>query len=73
MNIIILFFIRKKLHLKKYQKFYFVNQSCNTDRYYFDEFGIVKLTRNGTKECSSHLSLNFILSNACNKLLIREE
>ena len=43
LNIIILFFIRLKLGVKKFKKFQFTNQRSEYDVYYFDHFGLNKI------------------------------
>jgi hypothetical protein len=59
---IVLFLIRSKLHLKKYERFRFSNQKSN-DIYHFDNDMLVKETNYGHgKEAKSNVSLNFLLS-----------
>jgi hypothetical protein len=40
---LILFFIRLKLGVKKFQKFQFTNQKADYDKYYFNELGLQKI------------------------------
>ena len=68
LNKLILFLIRKKLHLKKFQQFYFSNQTIKIEKYYFDNYGIMKISVCGLVR--SNLSLNFLLSDEC-RILIR--
>ena len=69
LNKLILFLIRKKLHLKKYQQFYFSNQAIKIEKYYFNNNGIMKITATGLVR--SNLSLNFLLSDKCEILIMR--
>lgn len=39
----VMFLVRKKLGLKKYQEFQFDNQKDKTNRYYFSDYEIVKI------------------------------
>lgn len=50
MERIIIFFIRKRLGLKKYQRFYLKNQADKTDRYYFTEHDLQKIDINGDEK-----------------------
>lgn len=59
-NRLILFLIRRKLHLKKYEKFKFSNQK-HKGVYYFDSNMLVKEI--GSKKVQSRVSLNYLLSN----------
>lgn len=68
LNKLILFLIRKKLHLKNFQQFYFSNQAIKIEKYYFDNYGIMKISVCGLVR--SNLSLNFLLSDEC-RILIR--
>lgn len=62
-NKLILFLIRKKLHLKKYERFKFSNQK-KEGTYYFDSDMLVKVTgSDAIKEEKSGVSLNYLLSN----------
>lgn len=74
LNKLILFLIRKKLHLKKFQLFYFNNQVNKNNRYFFNDYRIVKITFHkeyGRITQNSHLSLNFLLSKECETLISR--
>lgn len=67
LNKLILLLIRRKLHLKKYQQFYFSNQAIKMEKYYFNNNGIMKIAATGLVR--SNLSLNFLLSDECNILI----
>lgn len=60
MNRLILFLIRRKLHLKKYEKFKFSGQK-QEGIYYFNSNMLVK--KIGSKKIRSGVSLNYLLSN----------
>lgn len=70
MNKLILFLIRKKLHLKKWQKFRFENQRSRNDYYYFGNKKLIKV-----QYCNKHIkhplripsdvSLNWLLDKKC--------
>lgn len=57
------FFIRRRLGLKKYEKFRFANQRSNTDYYYFTEINLMKNSSGYTY--SSNVRLNWILDDNC--------
>ena len=61
---LIIFLIRKRLGLSKYQLFRFDNQKSAHDCYYFSTHGLKKVHANGliTK---SNVSLNWILDDEC--------
>ncbi len=60
----ILFLIRKRLGLKKYEHFRFSNQRDKTDTYYFGEIYLWKRSV-GEIDIKSHVSLNWILDDEC--------
>lgn len=62
MRKIVIFLIRKKLGLKKYEKFRFIEQKTNAV-YYFTESNLMKYWRNQTM--LSGVSLNWLLDNEC--------
>lgn len=62
MRKIVIFLIRKKLGLKKYEKFRFVGQKTDAI-YYFTEGNIMKLWRNQTM--LSGVSVNWLLDMDC--------
>ena len=59
-NKLILFLIRRKLHLKKFEKFKFSGQK-QEGIYYFDSNMLVK--KIGSQTIRSGVSLNYLLSN----------
>lgn len=63
MKRLILFLIRKRLHISLYQPFRFDNQKSKYDFYCFTKDGIIKFT--GGREIKSHVSLNWILDEQC--------
>lgn len=70
MNRLILFLIRKKLGVKKYQYFHFLNQRNKNDRYFFTDECILKDTNYFV--CKSNLKLNFLLSDEAKELIVME-
>lgn len=62
MRRIIIFLIRKKLGLKKFEKFKFVNQKSNAV-YYFTESNLMKYWHDQT--VLSGVSINWLLDNDC--------
>ncbi len=74
MTRLILFLIRKKLGLKKYQRFYFENQADKTDRYYFTSDMLMKYSRIVSYEyvAPSNIRLNFLISNEAKKLIVKD-
>lgn len=60
---LIIFLIRRKLVLKKYEGFRFTNQKNNCI-YYFSDDALLRENPNGyVREC--HAGLNFLLSDEC--------
>lgn len=64
MNRLILFLIRKKLHLKKFQRFRFDNQKSTYDSYYFTSSNILKIDKE-KGIIDSNVSLNWLLNDDC--------
>lgn len=62
MRKVVIFLIRKKLGLKKYEKFRFIGQKTDAV-YYFTDDNIMKLWRNQTM--LSGVSVNWLLDNEC--------
>lgn len=58
----VMFLIRKKLGLKKFEKFKFVNQKSDAV-YYFTESNVMKLWHNQT--VLSGVSVNWLLDDDC--------
>lgn len=66
MKRIIIFLIRRRLGLKKYEFFQFDNQKSNAT-YYFSENSVIKQERmnNVTHVRPSSVSLNWLLDDSC--------
>jgi hypothetical protein len=62
---IIIFLIRMRLGLKKYECFRFSNQKSGFDKYYFDETSCMKIVPIDGVERPSNVSLNWLLSDEC--------
>lgn len=66
---IVIFLIRIKLGLKKYEDFQFVNQKSNYDKYYFGNVNLYKMEydKNGrfVNLRPANVSLNWILNDDC--------
>ena len=68
MKRLIIFLVRKKLGLKKYQNFRFVGQKSSENYYYFDKDSIRKVIvfdENLTNDIFSSVSLNWLLDDNC--------
>lgn len=65
MKKLIMFLVRRRLGLKKYEIFTFTNQKSTTARYFFTDEAIIKCWTNSIKAEKSHVSLNYILSDEC--------
>lgn len=68
MKRIIIFLIRKRLGLKKDQRFTFDNQKSVYDEYYFTDKELMKFepgNKNGNCYKPSSCSLNWLLDDAC--------
>lgn len=59
----IIFLVRKRLGLKKFEQFQFINQKSGAV-YYFTESNVMKKNVNGKIEASS-VSLNWLLHDDC--------
>lgn len=64
MTRLIVFLIRKKLGLKKYEHFRFTNQKDKKNYYYFTRTKIMKNV-DGLYNRQSNVSLNYLLSSEC--------
>ena len=64
MKKLILFLIRKRLHLKKYELFTFEGQKSKT-QYYFTNDGLIRVWIISGKTEKSNVKLNWILSDEC--------
>lgn len=58
----VIFLVRKKLGVKKYERFHFVGQKEKAS-YYFTEYGIMKDSNGRT--FVSGVSMNWLLDDAC--------
>ena len=58
MKKLILFLIRLRFGLKKYEQFQFVGQKAITNTYFFTDDAILKFWRSSGKLEKSHVSLN---------------
>ena len=75
---LIIFLVRMKLGLLPYQTFRFANQKSKLDYYYFEPKRLVKVEYhhqdpfypNGRSYKSSNVSLNWLLNERCNIVLI---
>lgn len=56
--------VRKKLGLKKYEQFRFVNQKSPIEFYWFTDEHVMKQCQNGFI-CKSGVSLNWLLDKNC--------
>lgn len=63
MRRLILFLIRTKLGVKKYQTFRFDNQRSTNDSYYFTITHLLKIEGCGIRE--ANVSLNWLLNDNC--------
>lgn len=61
---LIIYLIRKKLRLRKHQRFRFANQKSPTDCYYFTSDTLMKESVNGYRH-ASRASLTWLLSDEC--------
>ena len=70
---LIIFFIRKKLGLKKYEKFRFVNQKSKHDYYYFNGYNkLMKVMGCTGFVVYSNVSLNWLLDDDCKIVKVRK-
>lgn len=65
MKRLIIFLIRKRLGLKKYEEFQFVNQKNKKVRYYFGDDAVWKADPGYAKLVESSVSLNWLLNDEC--------
>lgn len=65
MKRLIIFLLRKKLGVKKYDDFFFTNQKSPNDRYYFIDTGLMKYDSNEKALRKANVSLNWLLDNEC--------
>lgn len=72
---LIIFLIRMRLGLKKYQDFRFDNQKSKTDSYYFDSYNLIKMEcyKGNFNLRKSSVSLNWLLNDNCRIHKIKRE
>ena len=73
---LIIFLVRKRLGLKKGERFQFHNQASKHDTYYFDSECVLKdhYKSNGYEVIAhSHVSLNYLLDDRCKIVKVKEE
>lgn len=68
----IIFLIRKKLGVKKWDAFYFPNQRNKRDRYYFNDVCLIKYSSTANTLYRSSVSLNHLLSKECEVVVDNE-
>lgn len=64
MQRLIIFLIRKRLRLRKYQRFRFENQKSPTDCYFFTSDALMKESARGYRR-GARVSLNWLLDPKC--------
>lgn len=72
MKRLILFFIRRKLHVKKHDLFRFTNQKSKTDYYFFTDDRLMKYATIGNYVRESNVRLNWLLNDNCKVLKLKE-
>lgn len=74
MTRLILFLVRLKLGVKKFEKFKFSNQKDPTSHYYFDSYRIHKVTDRDDyiRIKDSRVSLNWLLNPECKIVLVEK-
>lgn len=75
MTKLILFLLRRKLGLKKYQSFQFANQKNKKDLYWFEDNCLMKechIDDNTVKFRLANVSLNWLLRDECDILIMSE-
>lgn len=66
MKRIIIFLIRRRLGIKKYENFRFKNQSSESDFYYFESERLMKVVKCKKSVATlSNVSLNWLLNDEC--------
>lgn len=68
MKRLILFLIRRKLKLRKYEKFRFINQKSKDNYYYFNNYGLMKVEyrkKGVVIRRPSNVKFNFLISDSC--------
>lgn len=62
---LILFFVRKRLGLKNYETFQFVNQRSKSEYYWFNQHALRKYIPDSGEVQDAHVGLNWLLSEKC--------
>lgn len=62
---LIIFLIRKRLGLRKYETFQFANQKSENEYYWFNEDELRKYMPSVGRACDAHVSLNWLLNDNC--------
>lgn len=70
---LITFLIRRKLGVKKFQRFRFKNQSNKDNWYFFNDSGLYKYLASSRSIKASHASLNWLLDDECEVEIIEGE
>lgn len=65
MKRLILFLIRKKLGLKKWEGFRFSNQKSSADWYFINDYNVMKVSHGIGPVIPSNVSLNWLLDDKC--------
>lgn len=69
---LILFWIRRKLGVRKYKRFRFTNQKSR-DYYYFNDYGLCKSCPGSLEIVKSKVSLNWLINDDCSVILVEED
>jgi hypothetical protein len=64
-NKLIIFFMRKKFGLKKYEHFQFIGQKSKANTYYFTDEELIKVDLETDSIKPSNVKLNWLLSDSC--------
>lgn len=64
-NKLIIFFLRKKFGLKKFEGFRFANQKSKVNSYYFTDVELIKADVENGEVRPSNVKLNYLLSDKC--------
>jgi hypothetical protein len=69
-----MFLVRKKLRLIEYECFQFVSQKSAHNYYYFEEYQLTKVEfrKGACKHCPSSVGLNYLLSDDCKIVKIKD-
>lgn len=67
---LVIFLIRCRLGLKKYERFQFNNQASKNNCYYFTSDELIKVDVDNCAVRASHASLNWLLNDKCKITII---